>query len=66
VAAKIAAACVGVSGATEARISAASENKAAKQAVMNAVDSAEADGMIGAPFVVFEGEPFWGADRWNS
>lgn len=62
-AADIAAACKGVPGVTETLITAASEDKAAKQAVVSAVDSAKADGMIGAPFMVLEGEPFWGADR---
>lgn len=62
-AAEIVAACRDVPGVTEAEISAASSDKAAKQAVVSAVDSAKADGMIGAPFMVLEGEPFWGADR---
>lgn len=56
-------ACRTVPGITEAEISAAAEDKAAKQAVLSAVDTAKADGMIGAPFLVFKGEPFWGADR---
>ena len=54
-AADIAEVCSHVPGVTE--------DKAAKQAVLTAVDSAKADGMIGAPFMMFEGEPFWGADR---
>ena len=62
-AADIAAACAGVPGVTESDIAAAAEDKAAKQAVVTAVDTAKADGIIGAPFMVLEGEPFWGADR---
>ena len=36
---------------------------AAKRAVVEAMDRARADGIIGAPFMVLDGEPFWGADR---
>ncbi len=56
-------ACAGIAGVTEAEIAAAASDKAAKQAVLTAVDTAKADGMIGAPYMVLEGEPFWGADR---
>ncbi len=62
-AADIAAACAGIEGITEEKISAASQDKGARQAVVSAVDTAKADGMIGAPFMVLDGEPFWGADR---
>jgi 2-hydroxychromene-2-carboxylate isomerase len=31
--------------------------------VVEAMDRARADGIIGAPFMVLDGEPFWGADR---
>ncbi len=62
-AADIADACRLVPGITESEITAAAEDKAAQHAVLTAVDTAKADGMIGAPFMVFEGEPFWGADR---
>jgi 2-hydroxychromene-2-carboxylate isomerase len=48
---------------TLAEINAAAADPAAKAAVMQALDDAKADGMIGAPFMVLDGEPFWGADR---
>lgn len=41
----------------------AAANPAAKRAVILAMESARTDGMIGAPFMVLDGEPFWGADR---
>lgn len=50
-------------GLTLADIEAAAADPAAKRAVVEAMDSARADGMIGAPFMVLDGEPFWGADR---
>ncbi|MEQ9449031.1 MAG: DsbA family protein [Rhodospirillaceae bacterium] len=64
-AAEIARACAGIDGVSETEIAAASDDESAKQAVIQAVDMAKADGMIGAPFMVLEGEPFWGADRLN-
>ncbi|MGE4062350.1 MAG: 2-hydroxychromene-2-carboxylate isomerase [Rhodospirillaceae bacterium] len=50
-------------GLTAEEIEVASADPAAKRAVVEAMDSARADGMIGAPFMVLDGEPFWGADR---
>ncbi|MDX2145824.1 MAG: 2-hydroxychromene-2-carboxylate isomerase [Rhodospirillaceae bacterium] len=44
-------------------IEAAAGDSTAKKAVVSALDAAVADGMIGAPFMVLEGEGFWGADR---
>ena len=44
-------------------ITAAGADAAAKAAVLAALPEAQADGMIGAPFMVVDGEPFWGADR---
>ena len=61
-AAHLAQAC-GSLGLTEAAIEAAGSDSAAKKAVVNALDGAVADGMIGAPFFVVDGEAFWGADR---
>lgn len=46
-----------------ADIEAAASDPAAKRAVVEAMDRARADGMVGAPFMVLDGEPFWGADR---
>ncbi|MGE3475561.1 MAG: 2-hydroxychromene-2-carboxylate isomerase [Rhodospirillaceae bacterium] len=61
-AADVAEAC-GHLGLSLGDIEAAAANPAAKRAVVEAMDSARADGMIGAPFMVLDGEPFWGADR---
>ncbi len=61
-AADIAKACVAL-GLNAADVEAASSAPAAKRAVVEAMDRARADGMIGAPFMVLDGEPFWGADR---
>lgn len=61
-AAEIADACVSI-GLSVADIEAAAADPAAKRAVVEAMDRARADGMIGAPFMVLDGEPFWGADR---
>jgi 2-hydroxychromene-2-carboxylate isomerase len=62
-AADIVAACAHMPEVTEAEINAAAKDMAAKRAVVSAVDTAIAEGMIGAPFMVVDGEPFWGADR---
>jgi 2-hydroxychromene-2-carboxylate isomerase len=64
-AAEIAEACINLPGLDEAAIAEAAANPAAKRAVVAAMDSARADGMIGAPFMVLDGEPFWGADRFD-
>jgi 2-hydroxychromene-2-carboxylate isomerase len=42
---------------------AAASDDDAKTALREAVDMATARGMIGSPFVVIDGEPFFGADR---
>ena len=60
--AEIADAC-GHLGLSLSDIEQAAADPAAKRAVVEAMDSARADGMIGAPFMVLDGEPFWGADR---
>ena len=62
-AAEIAAACAHVSGVTQAEVEAAAGDMGAKRAVITAVDTAKAEGMIGAPYMIVDGEPFWGADR---
>jgi 2-hydroxychromene-2-carboxylate isomerase len=46
-----------------AEVTAAGADAAAKAAVLASLADAQADGMIGAPFMVVDGEPFWGADR---
>lgn len=60
---EIVAACAHMPEITEAEIDAAAKDMAAKRAVVSAVDTAISEGMIGAPFMIVDGEPFWGADR---
>lgn len=62
-AAQVAAAGAGIDGVNEAEVAAAESDFAAKRALVSALDAALAEGMIGAPFFVMDGEPFWGADR---
>jgi 2-hydroxychromene-2-carboxylate isomerase len=50
-------------GLDEAEIAAAETDAAAKAALVAASEAALADGMFGAPFLVADGERFWGADR---
>lgn len=52
-----------IPGISVAEIEAAAADPKAKKAVISALDAAVADGMVGAPFFVLDGEPFWGADR---
>lgn len=59
-AAEIAAASAAV---TAAEAEAAGSDVGAKRAVIKAVEDAKAAGMNGAPFMLLDGEPFWGADR---
>jgi len=60
---EIAKACATLSGLTADDIASAAEDTAARAAVVAVLEDATADGMVGAPFVVVDGEPFWGADR---
>ncbi len=60
---EIFAACGSVPGVTLTEIEAAGTDMAAKRAVITAVETATALGMNGAPYMVLDGEPFWGADR---
>lgn len=46
-----------------ADLKAAEGDRRAKKALADAFDRAIGDGMFGAPFVVCDGETFWGADR---
>lgn len=62
-AAEIADACKDLPGLTEAVIAEAAAEGDAKRALVSALERAIADDMIGAPFMVLDGEPFWGADR---
>ena len=60
---EIAAACAGIAGITEDDIEAAATDTGAKRAVLGALKTAQAEGMNGAPYMLLDGEPFWGADR---
>jgi 2-hydroxychromene-2-carboxylate isomerase len=53
----------GQSIATTAEILAACKDMGAKRAVIGAVETAKAVGMNGAPYMLLDDEPFWGADR---
>jgi len=44
-------------------LSAALEDSAIKAMLKSAVDEAIAGGVFGSPFIVIDGEPFWGHDR---
>lgn len=61
-AADLADACASL-GLSAAAIEEAANATSSKRAVVEAMDRARVDGMIGAPFMVLDGEPFWGADR---
>jgi len=50
-------------GVTARDIAAAAGGDEAKARLRAAVDAATAKGMIGSPFVLIDGEPFFGADR---
>jgi 2-hydroxychromene-2-carboxylate isomerase len=60
---QIAQVCHDIPGVTVESIQAAATDRAAKRAIIDALDAAVADGMVGAPYFVLDGEPFWGADR---
>ena len=60
---QIAHVCRDLPGITVDRIKAAAADSTAKRAVITALEAAVADGMVGAPYFVLDGEPFWGADR---
>ena len=56
-------ACPHLPAVTLEDITAAATDMAAKRAVIKAVDEAKKAGMNGAPFMLLDDEPFWGADR---
>jgi len=60
---QIAVACAGLEDITKEDIDAAEQDDDAKNALVAALDDAISDGMIGAPYMVLDEEPFWGADR---
>jgi len=60
---EILAACANLPAVTGTEIDAAATDMGAKRAVIAAVEAAKAAGMSGAPYMMLDGEPFWGADR---
>ena len=50
-------------GVDAAAARAAIDDPAIKEALKRANDEAIAKGVFGSPFVVVDGEPFWGMDR---
>jgi 2-hydroxychromene-2-carboxylate isomerase len=59
----LAKACASLPSIARDDLAKAAEDGAAKQALIAALEEAKADGVIGAPFIIVDGEPFWGADR---
>jgi len=52
-------------GIDAAAARAAIDDPAIKEALKGEVDKAIARGVFGSPFVVVDGEPFWGLDRFD-
>ena len=50
-------------GIDKAALSAALNDAALKERTRNEVDAAIERGVFGSPYIVIDGEPFWGADR---
>jgi 2-hydroxychromene-2-carboxylate isomerase len=50
-------------GIDKTALSAALEDAAVKERARNEVDAAIERGVFGSPYIVIDGEPFWGADR---
>jgi len=50
-------------GADENELSAALAGQELKDRLKAEVEAAIARGVFGAPYIVIDGEPFWGADR---
>jgi 2-hydroxychromene-2-carboxylate isomerase len=62
---EIAAEVAGRAGFDAAAARAAVDDPAIKDALKREVDAAIAAGVFGSPFVVVDGEPFWGTDRFD-
>ena len=60
-----AAAVVAKSGVDAAAARAAIDDPAIKDALRKANDEAIARGVFGSPFIIVDGEPFWGMDRFD-
>lgn len=63
--ADVAAEVAGKAGFDAAAARAAVDDQAIKDALKREVESAMAAGVFGSPFVVVDGEPFWGLDRFD-
>ena len=61
----IAAEVAGEQGFDTAQARAAVDDPAIKDALKREVEGAVAAGVFGSPFVVIDGEPFWGLDRFD-
>ena len=61
----VAAAVAGSAGADAAAARAAVDDPAVKDALKREVAQAIAAGVFGSPFVIADGEPFWGVDRFT-
>ncbi len=62
---EIAAEVAGRAGFDAAQARAAVDDPAMKDALKREVESAIAAGVFGSPFVIVDGEPFWGLDRFD-
>lgn len=62
---EIAAEAAGRAGFDAAQARAAVDDPAMKDALKREVESAIAAGVFGSPFVIVDGEPFWGLDRFD-
>jgi 2-hydroxychromene-2-carboxylate isomerase len=62
---EVAAEVAGEQGFDAAQARAAVDDPAIKDALKREVDGAIAAGVFGSPFVVVDGEPFWGLDRFD-
>jgi 2-hydroxychromene-2-carboxylate isomerase len=62
---EVAAAVAGDAGLDAAAARAAVDDPAIKDALKREVDAAIAAGVFGSPYVVVDGEPFWGLDRFD-
>jgi 2-hydroxychromene-2-carboxylate isomerase len=61
----VAAEVAGEQGFDAAQARAAVDDPAIKDALKREVDGAIAAGVFGSPFIVVDGEPFWGLDRFD-
>ena len=50
-------------GENRAHVLAAMADPAVKERLKNEVDAALAKGVFGSPYIIVDGEPFWGNDR---